>query len=88
MPQASKAIQIILVSPATNAISERSFSKLKLLKTHLRASCGDSRLCHLMVCAIHNELAMEIPLDMLANKFVADIESRYSVFGKFTSKDN
>ena len=51
-PQANKALQIILISLAINAVSERSFSKLKLLKNNLRASCGDVRLSHLMTCSI------------------------------------
>ena len=33
LPEATRAIQIVLISPATNAVSERLFSKLKLLKT-------------------------------------------------------
>jgi hypothetical protein len=81
--QATKAVQILLVSPATNAISERSFSKLKLLKNHLRSTFGDLRLSHLMACSIHKEITMEIPLELLANRFVADVTNRISAFGHF-----
>ena len=87
MPQATKALQIILVSPATNAVSEKSFSKMKLLKTHLRASCGNSRLVHLMVCSIHKEITMTIQLHELANIFVKGVENRKHVFGEFSVKD-
>ena len=34
--------KLILVMPATNAVSERSFSALKPVKTYLRATAGDS----------------------------------------------
>ena len=56
--QATKAVQILMVSPATNAISERSFSKLKILKTHLRSTCGDLRLSHLMACSINKDITI------------------------------
>ena len=60
--QATKAVQILMVSPATNAISERSFSKLKLLKTHLRSTCGDLCLSHL------KDITMGISLNLLVNR--------------------
>ena len=42
--EVTKVVKLILVSPATNAVSERPFSQLKLLKTHLRSTCGDKQL--------------------------------------------
>ena len=40
---------IIIVLPATNASSERSFSALKRLKTAMRNSMGQQRLNHLLL---------------------------------------
>ena len=39
-----KIFELVLVLPATNATSERSFSKLKLIKTTNRASMSQERL--------------------------------------------
>ena len=44
-----KSIKIILIAPATNAISERSSSTLKRVKTSLRSTMTDSRLNHLLL---------------------------------------
>ena len=89
LPEATRAIQIVLISPATNAVSERSFSKLKLLKTHLRSTCGDERLASLMVCAIHKDTVMNIVIDLanLANSFVGNVSNRISTFGKFNKNE-
>ena len=88
LPEATRAIQIVLISPATNAVSERSFSKLKLLKTHLRSTCGDERLASLMVCAIHKDTVMNIDLTNLANTFVGNVSNRISTFGKFHKNES
>lgn len=40
-----KLVSLILVMPATNATSERSFSALKRVKTYLRTSMKQQRLC-------------------------------------------
>ena len=87
LPEATRAIRIVLISPATNAVSERSFSKLKLLKTHLRSTCGDERLASLMVCAIYKDTVMNIDLANLANTFVGNVSNRISTFGKFNKNE-
>ena len=35
-------VNLVVLAPATNAISERSFSALKRLKTYMRATMGGS----------------------------------------------
>ena len=37
-------VKLILVIPATNAVSERSFSSLKRIKTYLRSTIANNRL--------------------------------------------
>lgn len=46
--QVCSVARLILVLPATNAASERSFSTLKRIKSYLRNNMGQSRLNHLM----------------------------------------
>ena len=52
-----KISQIMLIVPVTT--TERSFSRLKLLKTYIRNSCGQERLSRLAMMAMHTN----IPLD-------------------------
>ena len=50
-----KVIKLIIVLPAINAISERSFSALKLVKTYLRSTTSANRFNHLMMFFVHKE---------------------------------
>ena len=47
--------KLLLVMLATNAVSERSFSALKRVKTYLRSTTGDARLNHLMMWHVHKD---------------------------------
>ena len=47
--QVRPLLQLILVMPASNAISERSFSALRRLKNYLRTTIAQERLNHLMI---------------------------------------
>ena len=55
---------LIIVMPATNAVSERSFSTMRRIKSYLRSTMKQSRLNHTMVLNIHKE-ELDI-LDMVA----------------------
>ena len=46
--------KLMLVMPATNAISKRSFSALRLVKTYLRSTMTQERLNHLRFCMFIN----------------------------------
>ena len=46
-------VKILLVIPATNASSERTFSALRRIKTYLRTTMTQARLNHLMILHIH-----------------------------------
>ena len=58
-------IKLLLVMPATNAVSERSFSALKRVKTYLRATMGDDRLNHLMLLHIHKDRTDAVHMDFI-----------------------
>ncbi len=47
-----KLCKIDLTLPVSSAASERSFSALKLIKTHLRTTMTDDRLSHIGVLSI------------------------------------
>ena len=76
--------RLLLVLPSTNAVSERSFSAMRRLKTYLRSTMGQARLNHLMLLSIHKNLLDGLDLRMIANEFVRGSEHRQYVFGDFT----
>ena len=56
MSEVCKVAALILVMPATNATSERSFSALRYIKSYLRATMSQTRLNNVMVLYVHREL--------------------------------
>ena len=82
-----KVVKLILLAPATNAISDRSFSSLRRLKTYLQSTMGDKRLQNLMLLHIHKELTDSINLVDVANQFVEKCDKRKKMFGTFTNRD-
>ena len=78
-----KVAKLILVMPATKAVSERSFSTLRRLKTWLRSTMNQDRLNWCMMLHIHNNDTDALDLNYLANEFVSQNSSRHSIFGKF-----
>ena len=73
--------------PATNAVSERSFSTLRRIKTYLRSTMSQSKLNHLMILNIHQELTDGLNLIEVANDFVFEHEHRKQIFGTFKESD-
>ena len=79
--------KLVLVLPATNAVSERSFSALRRVKTFLRSTMNQDRLNHLMVLHVHKTLTDTLDLIEVANEFVTGSEHRLTMFGKFVPSD-
>ena len=84
MPQILILAQLLLVMPATNAVSERSFSALKRVKTNLRATTKEKRFNHVMILHVHKDRTDKLDLVDVANRFVEWIDNRVHIFGKFT----
>ena len=68
-PQFHKLLILFLTIPVTGAAADRSFSKLKLIKTYLRSSMAQSRLSNLAIISIENKEAKAIDRDDLIFKF-------------------
>ena len=66
--------RLILVMPATNAISEWSFSVMRRVKSYLRNTMGQARLNHVMILAIYKEQVDKLNLITIANEFVSGNE--------------
>ena len=77
-------VHLILVMPATNAVSERSFSTLRRIKT---STMSQQRLNNLMLLAVHQSLTDKLDLIQVANEFVEQSEHRLAIFGKFQKSD-
>ena len=52
-----RLVKIALVLPVSSAACERSFSALKLIKTHLRSTMSDSRLGHISILSVKSRRA-------------------------------
>ena len=83
LPQVKRLIQLVLVMPATNATSERSFSALRRVKSYLRTTMGQQRLNYLMLLHVHKERTDNLDLKSVLNDFVGDSEHRGGIFAKF-----
>ncbi|KAG1973804.1 zinc finger MYM-type protein 1-like isoform X2 [Pimephales promelas] len=66
------ALRIACTLPVTVASAERSFSKLKLIKTYLRSSMAQERLSGLAVISINNKVGQCIKY----NDVISDFASR------------
>lgn len=78
-PNVWTALRIFITIPVTVAKGERSFSKLKLIKTYLRSVLADEKLSDLAILSIENEIANNLSYDHLIKKF-ASIKARKEKF--------
>ena len=62
MSAVCKLLSLVLVMPATNAVSERSFSCLRRHKSYLRATMSQSRLNNVMVLHVHKSITDKLSL--------------------------
>ena len=85
LEQVCRVGRLLLVMPATNATSERSFLVLRRLKSYLRSTMSQPRLNLVMVLSIYKELLNELDLYAVANEFVGSSEYRLCLFGTFTA---
>ena len=76
-------MKLILVAPATNATSERSFSTLRRLKTYLRSTMSQERLNHCAILTIMKEECDGLDLNNVGKDFAEGHQHRMDVFGKF-----
>ena len=91
LPEAERALiseavtllKLILILSSTKAMSERSFSAMRRLKTYLRAAMKQERLNHLLLLHVHKDRMENLSCIEVAKSFVGDSEHRLSVFGQF-----
>ena len=79
-------MKLILVMPATNATSERSFSALRRLKTWLRTTTSQARLNWCMLLHVHKERTDSLSLEELVNEFAILMRAEYICLVDFWNK--
>ena len=88
LPQVKTLAKLYLVLPATNAVSERSFSALKRVKSYLRSTMTNKRLNHIMTLHVHQTMTDNLSLIDCANEFVQRTDQRrLPIFGTFRQND-
>lgn len=70
-PNLWTALRICLTLPVTVAEAERSFSKLKLIKSYLRSTMSQERLSGLAVISINHAIAGQISYDDVIDDFAS-----------------
>ena len=83
LDQVCIVVKLVLVMPATNATSERSFSALRRVKIYLQNLMSQRRLNNLMLLHVHKTLTNSLDVVRVANEFVGEYEHRLQIFGKF-----
>ena len=68
-PNLRKAYQLALTVPITVASNERSFSRLKLVKSYLRTTMTEHRLDDIMIITCKSDIADKLELDELARSW-------------------
>ncbi|CAI6367503.1 unnamed protein product [Macrosiphum euphorbiae] len=70
-PNLTIALRIMLTIPVTSSCAERSFSKLKLIKTYLRNRLGQDKLSELALISIEEEVSSTIDYKHLIDIFAS-----------------
>lgn len=69
LPLANFLCRLSCTAPVTVAGNERSFSKLKKVKNHLRTTQEDSRLNNLMLLSSEKDLVDQMSLNIMAQNW-------------------
>lgn len=68
-PNLDIALRIFITMPVTTASCERSFSKLKIVKSYLRSSIGQERLTNMSIISIEKDVAKTLNYDDIIDVF-------------------
>ena len=80
LPAIENLLALILTLPATNAVSERSFSGLRRVKTYLRSSMLQLRLNNVMICHVHKDICDKLDNKCIVKEFVESKPNRALLF--------
>lgn len=69
LPLANNICRLALTAPVSVATNERTFSKLKLIKNHLRSTMTDNRLDSLMLLSIEKDIIDTVDVSKIATQW-------------------
>jgi hypothetical protein len=72
----------LLTIPVTVASAERSFSKLKLLKSYMRSTMTQERLSGLATIALESDILEKINYNAMIEDFISRNTRRMMLFGR------
>ena len=73
-PSVNVLLEIASILPVSTATVERSFSRLKILKTHFRSSTGEDRDNGLALMNVYSDL--KVDPDSVLKRFASDKNRR------------
>jgi hypothetical protein len=79
---ANIAYRILLTIPVTVASVERSFSKLKLLKSYMRSTMTQERLSRLATIALESDIFEKINYNDMIEDFISRNTRQMLLFGR------
>ena len=79
LPNLTVALRILLTVPVTVASGERSFSRLKLIKTFLRLTMSQDRLVGLAILSIENDVVQTLDFADLLSQFASQKARKISI---------
>ena len=79
-----QGFHILLVMPATNCTSERSFSALRRIKSYLRSNMTQACLNHLLLLHYHQDQTDSLDLKEIGNSFISSKDICKTTFAQFT----
>ena len=80
--QIEQLVHLLLTIPSSSAEAERSFSKLRRLKSYLRSRMKQNRLNNLSVLYVHKDKLDTLDVDEVVKAFIAKCDSRQATFGR------
>ena len=80
-------IKLLLMAPATNAVSECCCSTLRRIKTYLRTRMTQNRMNNTIIMNTYKEELDKLDMIQVTNEFFRECDERNNVFGKFSKKD-
>ena len=84
--QVVKLVDWLMCVPVASAEAERSFSKLRRVKTWLRSTMSERWLSDLLVCHVHQQKLHKVDISRVMKAFVVTDDIRQRVFGDMQYK--